>query len=269
MKICIFAAKGDLPKEIYDKALKDKIDCKVIILEPFGDSDFFNSDDIIGFIKIGEVGKSIEICKKNSISHITFAGGVERPDLLKIKPDFEGAKLIANILKNKFLGDDNLLKIVLKYFESKGFEILPASKFLDDYIIETQKKPSESNLKDIDVALQAFKIISEIDVGQSMIVSNGRIIAIEAAEGSAKMIERSKDFITSSAIVLKIPKIFQDKRVDMPTIGPETLDQIQNSNIDGLAISNDVIILNKKEFLKKADELGIFLHYINYPISNS
>lgn len=263
MSICVIAGRGNLPVEIFESAKQQGLDPKVIILNEFGEPENYPSDSIIGKVNITQIAPTFEILEQNNIKQVVFAGNVKRPSFYNLKPDMEAAKLLARIVKKKFLGDDNLLKIVIDFFEEKGFEILKPSDFIENKIINTNITPSDIDFENIEVAYDAFDKISQIDVGQAIIVSEKRIIAIEGIEGTAEMIKRSANYIDSSAILLKLPKPGQAQKIDMPTIGPETIKQIHMSGINGIAINKDVIISDAKNVKKWADELGVFIHYIN------
>lgn len=291
MKICIFAGAGELPISLYNEAVRKGLDVKLLIIEnQYADSleqiscnnsndllgkedqsfEYYNNDNykdiaeevIIGRLTITEVKKSIEICRSNNITHIVFAGYVARPNLSSIKTDFEGAKLLGQILKNKFLGDDNLLSSILQFYESKGFEILGASDLIEDHEIKSKNIPAKYDFNNIDLGIKLLKKLSEIDVGQSAIISDSRVIAIEAAEGTDEMIRRSRKYLGNRSVLLKIPKEGQDMRVDMPTIGTKTIDLCIECGISGIAISKNVIILSKKESIEKANKFGLYIHEI-------
>ncbi len=264
MRLCIIAGGGELPQEILKRATLEKKFTSVICIK--GEAtpkNFLEANNSIE-ISIGKIGKATKFLEENNISHIVFAGSVQRPSLASISVDLEGAKLLALLLKEKFLGDDNLLKITIQYFEKKGFTILAPSDFLKATKkgALTNSKPNKQALEDINVAKSAFKKIGTLDVGQSLIVSEKRIIAIEGAEGTDNMICRSKNYINNHAVLLKLPKPGQETRIDMPTIGPKTIDIMHKSNLSGLVINKNVIVISEKETIDKANSLGIYIYVI-------
>lgn len=266
MRLCIIAGGGELPKDILRHSRSEKKSTSVICIASEANiADFKKADNSIE-IPIGKIGKAIKYLQENNISHIVFAGSVERPALSKISVDLEGAKLLALLLKEKFLGDDNLLKTTLKYFENKGFTILPASNFSEasgkQKGVITTSKPNTQELEDIEIAKTAFKKIGKLDVGQALIVSEKRIIAIEGAEGTDNMLRRSGQYIEGHALLFKAHKPGQDKRVDMPTIGPKTIEIMHNNNISGIVIDQNVIILSQQETIDKANSLDIYIYVI-------
>lgn len=264
MRVCVLAGSGQLPLDVIKKLAQDKIFTSVIVLETQGKIEDYNDHKDVVSLKFGQIGKALELFKKHKITHLVFAGGVKRPSLTSIIPDFEGVKLLAEILKNKFLGDDNLLKTVLKYFEDKGLKIISPSEIVNlnskSLGSLTKLVPNEDELKDIDVGCAAFKVLGKLDIGQSILVSEGRIISVEGAEGTDEMIKRSKNYVTSKSILLKFSKVNQDLRVDAPTIGLDTIKTCNANNIAGIVINKNVIILSKNETIELANKLGIYIY---------
>jgi DUF1009 family protein len=124
-------------------------------------------------------------------------------------------------------------------------------------------QPSPQNLEDIDLGVKAIKTFSSFDVGQSLIIAQKQIIAIEALEGTDSMIARcgalNFDY-KKNAVLVKMKKAKQSKKADLPTIGVATIENCFAAGICGIAIqANSTLVLQKDEVIKKADELGIFL----------
>ena len=266
MRLCIIAGSGDLPKNILNESLGKTQYISVICIKNEADIHNFNHADNVVEIALGKVGAAIEFLTTNRISHIIFAGSVKRPPLISIRADLEGTKLLALLLKEKFLGDDNLLKSVLRYFENLGFKILSPSELLASKLLVgealTIHKPSTMALEDIKLGKEIFKKIGKLDIGQALIISEKRTIAIEGAEGTDNMIKRSKEYVSNHSVLLKMHKQGQDERVDMPTIGPNTIEVMHTNNIKGIAVDRNVIILSMQDTIDKANSLGIYIYII-------
>jgi UDP-2,3-diacylglucosamine hydrolase len=219
-------------------------------------------------VPIGKVGKIINFLEKNKVNKIIFTGAVEKPILSKLTVDFQGAILLTRIIKNKLFGDDNILSNVISYIEEKGFivisicEILTDLQYTNDY--QNNQKSTEIIQNDINIGRNILNKISEFDIGQSIIVQYGKIIAIEAAEGTDNLIKRSMKYIDvnhkSPAILIKSPKKNQDLRIDIPTIGPNTIQNMIYANIKCLAIDRrNLLIVKKQETYKLAKENNILI----------
>jgi DUF1009 family protein len=266
MKLGIIAGAGDLPIEIIQTAKDNNLTPYIITLKSYTDSNLYK-DQIYTELSLGQVGKAINYFKKNNITHICFAGSIKRPNLTQIIPDLQGTILLSKILKAKILGDDNLLRIVIRFFEEQNFKIISASEIIHKDNIKigsiTEISPSIDNMSDIELGLKALDKLDELDVGQAVIASQGRILSIEGAEGTDQLIKRTKEYIQNQdAVLIKLPKKSQDKRIDMPTIGPVTIEELSDAGIKGVAISSEVIILSEKETIAKANSKAIFIHIL-------
>lgn len=264
--LAIFAGRGQLPQILINDCLKKNRQFIVFLLngEKY-DIDYsqFNPTTV----SYGEVEKFLRIINQNNIKQLIFIGAVNKPNFSSLKVDKTGAKLLAKIIANKILGDDAVLRTVVNFFEKQGLKILRIDEILDCIIskpsIITKKQPSPSNLDDIEIGVKAIRHFSKFDVGQSVVVSQKQIIAVEALEGTDAMIERCKNFqteFTQQAVLIKLKKTQQTAKADLPTIGVKTIEKCFESEITGIAIEvNHTLILDKEAVIKKADELGIFI----------
>ncbi len=265
MRVCLIAGRGQLPEEILMKLKSLNFFYTVIGLRNNHDLDLCLYPHSIE-LDIAKVGKAIEFCNDHKITHIVFAGNITRPNMAALVPDQEGIKLLWRIRAEKFLCDDKLLKVIIDFFETKGLKILSPSAMMEAIELGsgslTPVHPSSEDLINIEIASLALATMSSLDIGQAVIISERRIIAVEAAEGTDEMIIRSKNYFQKDAIIVKMPKKNQDTRIDMPTIGPKTIDNMQKSNIKGLAIDKNVILLSSEDIISRATKAGIFVYII-------
>ncbi|GDX35632.1 hypothetical protein LBMAG18_01430 [Alphaproteobacteria bacterium] len=267
--IGIFAGQGQLPKILIDDCLKRNRKFIVFLLKSeIYEIDYSQFNPIQ--IAYGEVDKFLKILLNNKINHIVFIGGVTKPNFSALKVDKKGAILLAKIIANKILGDDAVLRTVVSFFEKEGFKILRIDQLLDCVFSNkgTQSKllPSTENIIDIDIGVMAIKHFAKFDIGQAVVVAQKQIIAVEAQEGTDEMIKRCKNLrgdFTKNAILIKMKKPQQIKKVDLPTIGPDTIKICIESNIKGIAIqANSAIVVNKSEVIKMIDDNQMFLKII-------
>ena len=264
--IAIFAGRGRLPKILIDDCLQKNRRFIVFLLrgEEY-DLDYSNfNPTTIGY---GEVEKFLKKIHDEKINHLVFIGAVTKPNFSSLKVDKKGAILLAKIIANKILGDDAVLRTVVNFFEKEGLKILRIDELLD-CIISTKTTitkiiPSPQNFIDIEIGSKAIRHFSRFDVGQSLVVSQKQIIAIEAVEGTDSMIERCKNLnieYGKNAVLIKMKKVGQTTKADLPTIGVSTVEKCHQSNIVGIAIqANSTLVLDKENVIKKADELGLFI----------
>jgi len=199
-----------------------------------------------------------------------FIGGVTKPNFSSIKVDKQGAILLAKIIANKILGDDAVIRTVIKYFEKQGLKIIPIDQILDCVFskkeVVSSTFPSNEQLIDIELGIKASKYFSRFDVGQSLIVAQKQIIAIEAIEGTDQMIKRCKSLnekFIDKAILIKLKKTNQTKKADLPTIGIDTIYNCIESNIKGIVIqANSTLVIDKEQIIKIVNDHKLFLKII-------
>ncbi|MGI4776371.1 MAG: LpxI family protein [Janthinobacterium lividum] len=219
--------------------------------------------------KIGEVKKLISYFKNLNVTNIVFAGNIKRPNIASIKFDLYGAILIVKILKQKLAGDDKILRIVAEFFESKGFKILAAHEILalaqTSYQLATTTDPTHQDIVDTEIGLRVARSIGLLDIGQAVIVEDGYVLGIEAAEGTDQLIDRCAKLRKKckGGVLIKIMKPNQDVRLDIPTIGERTIEKLAALGYNGVAIeASNVIIINPEGTFSLANKLQIFIKKI-------
>lgn len=261
----IIAGNGLLPISLANSFIKQGGQCYIAALEGEANPVLYK-DFTHQFFKIGMVKPIIEYFRKYDVKNIILAGSVNRLNLRSIKVDLMGSRLLARILKQKFLGDDKLLSIVTDFLEEKGFKVIASYEILrTNNDVMTIAVPSRIDSTDIELGIKLLDTIGYLDVGQSVIVDNGYIIGIEAAEGTDNLIERCSYLRKNSTggVLIKMMKKGQDTRVDIPTIGAKTISNLANYGYKGLAIQKDkVIILEIERTIGLANECGLFIKLI-------
>ncbi len=264
--IAIFAGRGNLPKMLIEDFQKKNRRFFVFLLA--GESYEIDYSEFNPLkISYGEVEKFFATMKQQKISKIVFIGGVTKPNFSTIKVDKSGAILLAKILANKILGDDAVLKTVMKFLEKNGVNIVPIDDLLDCIVskkgVLTKIQPSLENISDINLGVSAIKKFSDFDVGQSLVIAQKQIIAVEALEGTDAMIQRCKKLAVdykNKAILVKMKKRNQSKKADLPTIGVATVQNCAESGLCGIAIqAGSTLVLEKELLIKTADDLGLFI----------
>jgi DUF1009 family protein len=264
-KLAIFAGRGSLPMMLIEDCQQKNREFEVFLLQGEEyeiDYSQFNPTTIA----YGEVEKFLKALRDKNVKNLVFIGGVTKPNFSSLKVDKTGAILLAKILANKILGDDAVLSTVINFCEKQGFKILRIDQLLDCVVskrgVLTKAQPSKENLEDIALGVKAIKHFSNFDVGQSVVVAQKQLIAVEALEGTDAMISRCKD-LRQNSVLIKMKKSKQNMKADLPTIGVQTIRNCADAGIDGIAIqAGSTLILQKEEAIKIADELGLFLSVI-------
>jgi len=269
MKIGLIAGGGDLPHHVLAGALAAGHDVHVIAIDGSSQASAFGKADQYG---IAEFGRHTKAFKKHGCTHVCFAGKVQRPDFKKLKPDWKGFKRIPGAIKAASQGDDGLLSYVVNEFEKAGFEIISpqelcAHLLLGEGHMGSVKMPAEHRTD----VLKACKIASNIgamDIGQGAVVCGGLVLAVEAQEGTDAMLRRVAELPEAirgstkarQGVLAKIVKPDQESRVDLPTIGLQTLENAALAGLAGIvAEAGQAFILEKDAVIETADAEGIFI----------
>ena len=262
-RIIVISGEGKLPKLVINK-LKTK---KNHYFELSLIKETSCSKNNIKYVKYGNIVSELIKLKKKGFNKILMAGSLKRPKINEIKPDINSIKLLPKFIK-KILegGDNNLLKFVIKELENLGFVIISLKKVVPDIFLgkgnQTKVKITKINFEDIKKGIKILKSNSKFDIGQSIIIQQGSVIAIEAAQGTDNLIKQSYPFIKSvkQAVLVKMVKSNQDIRVDLPTLGMKTVKNIKKYSLCGIAYSSDLtVILEKKKVIDYCERNKIFL----------
>ena len=266
-KIVLLTGGGDLPMEVIKKLLKKKITFFCLIFEknPVSKMILKKNHKLINFGKI--ISELLEL-KNMGFNHVIFVGNLRRPSISDVKPDLNSAKIIPKFVKVLLKGgDNNLLNFCINYLNNIGFnvlglrEIIPENFFSPGNIIKINL--SNRIMDDIKKGKKILDCISKFDIGQSLVIQSGNVIGIEAAQGTDKLIKDSYNYLNKNekSILVKLAKVNQNLKADLPTIGVKTLKNCNKFGISGIAYSaNKTLFINKQEILKYCKQNDIFLY---------
>lgn len=240
----------------------------VVALKSFTDTSWVGNYAHV-WLRLGQVGKLVKTLKKQGVEQITFAGHLRRPSLSNFVSqyglDMQGAKLLWQ-LRKKSMGDDTLLRHVADFFNKKGFAIVGTDQIIPDSLMPsgalTQKNPDVDEWRDIDAAAKILKEWARLDQGQAIVVQQGIILGVEAAEGTDELIRRCAAYKREGRgpILVKIKKPQQDRRLDLPTIGEKTVKSAIEAGFSGIAVqAGNALFLNPSGSVALANENKIFL----------
>jgi len=260
----ILAGGGTLPRRVAEAAAAQGR--PVFIVAFTGQHD---PSTVVGFphiaLRIGEAGRIIAEMKKAGVVDLVMAGGVRRPSLSELGLDWRGVQLFARI-GAAALGDDGLLAAIGRELEREGFRVVGPSDILDggttDAGVLGRHKPDAQAEADIAHGLKVAKALGAADVGQAVVVQQGLVLGVEAIEGTDALLERVGPLRREGAggVLIKTAKPQQDRRIDLPTIGPATVAKAAASGLRGIAIeAAATIVLDRAETIAAADAAGLFL----------
>ncbi len=263
-KLGIIAGDGYLPRHVYDACIESETEVVVIGLDNETDYEIFADVEISKF-PVFKVSKIIKKLKDEKVSHITLAGKVKRADISRLLLDLKGAKLFAQIIKHG-LADNSILQTIIRFLEKEGFEIIAPEKIASQIVIGkgclTKTKPNKNALGDIKKGMKVLKGIADFDVGQALVIQHGLVLGVEAAEGTDELLKRCGEIKQSGdgPILIKISKPKQDRRVDLPCIGSETIKNAIEFGFRGIAAeAGSALILDQDSTIKLANQNKIFI----------
>jgi len=262
--LCVIAGGGILPRKVADN------------FDPSGERIFFlafrniTDPEIVAgrhheWLELGEIQKAIDAMHRNNVGKVVMAGPIQRPALSSLALDTRALKMLAKG-GLKVFGDDGLLSLVAKEIEKEDIKIIGIEEILSGVLTKegllAGPAPTKNSWDDIKRGLHVLNNLGPCDVGQSVAVQEGLVLAVEAIEGTDKMIERAGGLKrnVSGPILIKISKVNQDKRVDLPTAGPETVNNAIRAGFQGLALeANNSLLLDKDRVLKIAEKNAFFV----------
>ena len=203
---------------------------------------------------------------------VVFIGSIVRPALWQIRPDFEVLRILPRIIAAFHGGDDYLLTNIGRLFEEHGFHVLGAHEVAPDILVPEgtlgSRQPSVEDRADIALGLDYLRAAGRFDIGQAVVVAGNHVLAVEAAEGTDQMLVRVAEMRTSgrvrapagSGVMVKAPKPGQDRRFDLPSIGPQTIEGVARARLAGIAVvAGSAIIAEPERVVKSTDLAGVFV----------
>ena len=202
----------------------------------------------------GQFGWFCRVAQREGCRDVVLIGSVVRPAIWKIRPDFKTLRLLPRIVGLLRGGDNRLLKGVAAIFEEHGFRLIGAHEIAPDILMPEgplgRERPSARDQADIATALALLEATSPFDVGQAVVVADSRVLAIEAAEGTDRMLARIAELRQGGRIadarrgvLVKAAKRGQDRRVDLPSIGPRTVEGAARAGLAGIAVVSGSTII--------------------------
>lgn len=261
----IIAGSGTLPRRLIEQCRAAGRDVFVLALE--GEA---AADTVAGvahaWCRLGAAAKALELLRRHKVRDLVLAGGVRRPSLLAIRPDWRAARFLAKV-GYRVLGDDGLLSAVAKELEIEGFRLLGAHEVLDDNAAMPegplgQMAPDADIAADIARGIEIARAIGAFDIGQAVVVQQGLVLGVEAIEGTDALLRRCAALRRDGpgGVMVKVEKPGQEARVDRPTIGPQTVRLAAEAGLRGIAVqAGATLVMDRDEVIRTADATGLFV----------
>lgn len=268
----IFCGSGVLPFAVADAVIQRGGQVFLVALSGFADDRARVERYPHRWVGLGQYGAMIKSLRGAGVKDIVFIGGLVRPSLRELRLDLGALRVLPRAFKAYRGGDDHLLSNVARQFESEGFRVLGIDSLAPDVLVplgELARRHSDERAKaDIALALAALRAIGPFDIGQGAVVIDGHIVALEDIEGTDGLLARVKHLRDSgrirkpphSGVLVKAPKLGQDMRFDLPTLGPRTIEGAVAAQLAGVAVvAGASIVAEPERLVELADRHDLFV----------
>lgn len=214
----------------------------------------------VTWVHVGELGKIIATFQAAGVTEAVMAGGIYKVGALtNIRPDARGMAFIGKLPN---LNDDVILRGVARELEAEGITIVESTRFLPALVPDvgtlTRVAPDAAQWKDIRLGVAVAKAIGRWDIGQSVVVKRGTVIAVEGAEGTNATIRRAGELAGSGGVVVKVSKPHQDLRFDVPAVGPDTVTVMHEAGAQVLAVeAGRTLLIERPAFVEQANRYDL------------
>lgn len=255
-KIGLISGSGRFPLIFSEAARREGFEVIAIAHKGETRPELAETVDKIFWLKLGQLGKMIDIFKQEGVHDVVMAGGIDKKNIYKkVWPDIKAISVWSG-LKNRL--DDGILRALAGVLEEEGIMVRESTLFLRSLLspkgVLTRRKPTEGEMKDVEFGWKVAKEIGRLDIGQCIVVKDLTVLAIEAIEGTDETIRRGGQLASKGAVVVKVLKPGQDLRFDLPAVGLQTIHTMQEVRASCLAAESDkVLIFEKEEMIKEAN----------------
>ena len=264
-KLGIIAGGGSIPKMLIEHCRQNGRPYFVLAIEGNADKDILSDEVPHMWIRIGQAGSGFKKFAEEKVQEVVMIGTIRRPSFSDLVPDWKTTAFFAKV-GMKALGDDGILRALVKEIEAEGMIVRGIHEVIPDLLVKEgvlgKVKPDKQAWADIKRGVEVVTELGRLDIGQGAVIQQGLVLAVEAIEGTDKMLLRCGDYKRKGegGVLVKIRKPQQDMRVDLPTIGDKTVQAAYEAGLSGIALhAGNGLIVNEKETVKLADKLGLFV----------
>ena len=261
----LLAGIGHLPVDVAQSA--KKLGYKVVAIAVVADTDpeLPENADVFYTINVGKVGKILQTLKQHDVRNVTMIGKVTKEVLYKngvMIPDLTTIRVLASLPDRKDDTIDTIMNAIVKLIEDKGMHVMDQTVLIQPLLPEpgvlTKRKPTEQEWEDMRFGFRMAKELGRLDIGQTVVVKNRAVMALEAIEGTDACILRGGFLGKGGVVVAKTAKPAQDNRFDMPSVGTTTLTSMIHAGATGIVIeAGRTLLVDRKRTLAMAEEKGI------------
>ena len=260
--IGLFLGDTDFSETVLKKI--KRLNKKYFIID-FSKNNKFKKDKNSHRISIGKFGEIIKLIKEKKSKKVLFAGKIAKPKFSSLRLDLKGIYYMPSVIRAAKIGDAAIIKAIIKILANEGIKVISSIFFNPELSLKkgnfSKIKPNKQDIVSIKKGQIYFNKFNNLDHIQALVVKDGKIIAREGREGTKKMLSKLK--INSNGILIKLPKKKQDLRMDLPTVGLQTLKDIKKHGLKGVVLeSKKNIFLDKTKCINFANKNKIFIKVI-------
>lgn len=263
-RLAVLAGGGPLPAEVAAAAEADGREVFVLAFE--GESE---PEVVAGrphaWVRLGAVGQALGQLKTWQIDEVCMIGRIQRPNLGELKLDWRGTRLLSRLAFGS-QGDDRVLKTIVGELEREGFKVRGADEILDALLappgVLTTRRPDSEDMAEIGHGIRIAQRLGELDVGQAVVVQRGLVLGVEAIEGTDALLERCRELRRDGpgGTLVKLKKPAQERRADLPTLGPKTVELTIQAGLQGIALeAGQCLLVDREQAVAAADQAGVFM----------
>jgi len=257
----LIAGNGKFPLLVLEGARSRGIDMAVIAIKEEASPELERAARRIHWVSLGELSRAIELMHEEGVKQAVMAGQVKHNKIFSsIRPDWKLAKLLMSLTRKN---TDSLIGAVARVLEDEGIHLVDSTAFLSPLLPEkgvlTRRAPSSEEAADIAYGREVAHRLAEVDLGQTVVISDRACVAVEAMEGTDETIERAARLTNGKRLaVVKVSKPSQDMRFDVPVVGLKTIEVMQRSHATALAIdAGRTLLLDREKLIGAANQAGI------------
>lgn len=269
--VAIICGGGSFPFTVADALIRQGRRAILFALHPFADAKAVERYPHYWW-RFGQLGYLVRTARNEGCRDVIFIGTVVRPAIREIRLDWMTLRLMPRIIRQFYGGDDHLISGIARIVEDQGFRLMGAHEVAPEILMPEgpfgTRRPSPRDEADIARGVEVLHATGPFDIGQAAVVAGNHVLALEAAEGTDQMLERIIELRKSgrirasegTGVLVKAPKPNQDRRFDLPSIGPRTVEGVKRAGLAGIAVrARETIVAEPERIVEIADRSGIFV----------
>lgn len=263
--LAVLAGSGPLPQQVIGAARAAGREVFVLAFE--GETEPAAVEGVPHqWVPLGAVGAAFKALHAAGAEEVVMIGPVRRPSFATMKLDWRGMQLLGKLGLRAGGGDDRLFQVIVGELEAEGFQVIGADDVMGALLapqgVLTRTAPDAAAERDIAQGLAVAARLGELDVGQAVVVQQGLVLGVEAAEGTDQLLTRCAGLRRDGAggVLVKLKKPRQERRADLPTIGPDTVRAVAAAGLAGIALhAGNCLIIDQPATIDLADRHGLFV----------